>query len=934
MSEYSLYPYVGLRPFNTDESILFFGRNNQILELLQRLHQYHFVAVVGGSGSGKSSLIRAGLIPSLKAGYLVQDSDHWQIAIMKPGRKPVWNLAKAFFDQTNELPDINKVDELARRIEEEGVSIILSLLSEIDTNKNTNFFLLIDQFEELFRFGMEHNDAAKIDEAIDFVNIILELSEQNRIPIYVVTTMRSDFIGDCAQFHGLPEAMNRSQYLVPHMTRKQLKYVIEAPAKLFGRKVNPSLTNRLLNDLGKVKDELPLLEHALMRIWEHEIKNDNNGELDLADYEQIGGIKKALSIHADEALIGMTDNELELTKKIFQSLSTTDENGRKIRRPALLSQLVELTNGSTEEVLKIVNLFIGNQRSFLNQSKAGEDIIIDISHESLIRQWNTLGKWVDKEAEAASHYLQLSDATRLHSEGKKDYLTGSELQTAQGWYDNFKPIPAWGNRYIQGFDNCILYLKKSNEEQLKIEVAERDRKKKKRFTIALIMIMLGIMAIGSITALFLINKSKNEVLFAQQRANNWIIKNIWKSAIEAEVPLDYTTGIRGLAEKHATLLNMDKFKFMSNPLEVFLSGPHEKGIRYYENDFARYNPEIVEWISNNMIPDGTDAEFQQLTQRVYNKHLKILAEAYIRSYVLLKKDSLFVEKQKAAYLEHLESGNPYNFFRNKQYRYYFNTMDKIKPGAFPYYSKEAAGFWIRRNIDGTADEFYDLLIKLAITYDPNLATLPNELKYSFRNAMGYVFPGTWHVRSQFDSVPNQFIKFDDSNKTFTKYQGNLAKSFPWKFINARQIKINNETIDYIVIDDSMILCSAQMFGEDLELKKLYPLMKTALNDTSGSSFDILNATLINLNLSTYYIMDSPGKWSYKWVEQEKEYSVDLKDMGRTHERIYLLNQNENSVHIIDVEKNQITVVANDVTKTSTYENMYVTNGDLMKKSTN
>lgn len=408
-------PYVGLRPFSVDESILFFGRNDQTIELLQRLHQHHFVAVVGNSGSGKSSLLRAGLIPFLKAGYLVENSDHWFIAIMNPGQSPLYNLAASILLQLNSEADTATTAQLAQKIREEGIEAMLDVLIPVSKERNSNFFLLVDQFEELFRFAMEQKDMAKKNDALDFVNIMLELVQQKVAPFYVVITMRSDFIGDCAQFFGLPEAMNQSQYLVPRLNRIQMKTVIDGPARLYGCKINPTLTSRLLNDLGKIKDELPLLEHALMRIWDSEANANKSGELDMQDYECIGGIEKALSNHADEALSAMSEEDLEITKKIFQALTAIDENGRKIRRPVLLSQLTALTGAGKKQLLGIIDLFIQDKRSFLVINIIGDadDILIDISHESLIRQWNTLGKWIDKESESATSYLQLKEAAIL-----------------------------------------------------------------------------------------------------------------------------------------------------------------------------------------------------------------------------------------------------------------------------------------------------------------------------------------------------------------------------------------------------------------------------------------------------------------------------------------------------------------------------------------
>jgi energy-coupling factor transporter ATP-binding protein EcfA2 len=122
-------PYVGLRPFDIDESILFFGRNDQTLELLQRLHKHHFVAIVGSSGSGKSSLIRAGLIPSLKAGYLVNDSDEWFVAIMKPGQNPLYNLCEAILKNLIVAVTPEEIKSFEEKVIEEGVDVILNCLT-------------------------------------------------------------------------------------------------------------------------------------------------------------------------------------------------------------------------------------------------------------------------------------------------------------------------------------------------------------------------------------------------------------------------------------------------------------------------------------------------------------------------------------------------------------------------------------------------------------------------------------------------------------------------------------------------------------------------------------------------------------------------------------------------------------------------------------
>ncbi|MFX0555798.1 hypothetical protein ACOCEA_03325 [Maribacter sp. CXY002] len=523
-------PYVGLRPFNDTESLLFFGRNQQTLELLQKLHKHHFVAVVGSSGCGKSSLLRAGLIPALKAGYLVNDSDNWMIAIMKPGQSPLHNLSRAILEQLYQSADRDAITQLAQTIEEEGIDAILSLFSGLE--KKTNFFLLVDQFEELFRFASEKRTRQQQDQAIDFVNIILELARQQVIPIYVVLTMRSDFIGDCSEFFGLPEAMNQSLYLVPKLSRQQLKLVIEGPAKLNGNKVNSALTSKLLNELGKIKDELPLLQHALMRMWDYERNIGKDGEINLDDYNAIGGIEKALSIHADEALKTLSKEEFQVAKQLFQSLTTVDEHGRKTRRPVHFKELLLLTGTDSTTLDRVINAFIKDQRSFLmvDQATDKNERIIDISHESLIRQWSRLGRWVEEEGEAAAHYYKLTQDYRLHEEGKKDFLTGTELELAQEWHDSFKPTEIWASRYNPDFKNAIKYLEDSKQEHKR--VLRNQRKRKGLYISALAAVILALL--GFLTKELI--ESKREADAANQKKEELMaeLKNLYDNAATDE----------------------------------------------------------------------------------------------------------------------------------------------------------------------------------------------------------------------------------------------------------------------------------------------------------------------------------------------------------------------------------------------------------------
>ncbi|MDQ3013568.1 MAG: ATP-binding protein, partial [Acidobacteriota bacterium] len=418
-------PFVGLRPFKTEESQLFFGRDEQIIDLLSQLHRTRFLAVVGSSGCGKSSLIRAGLIPKLKAGFLVEDRDLWLTATMKPGDAPLRNLAAALLEATggggsgqeSDQGSDQEIDALTKQLRQFGAEAVTMRLTPVLSDSSSNLLLLIDQFEEIFRFGVESNDAEKREEAEDFIALMLELADQKQLPIYVVLTMRSDFLGDCDNFYGLPEAMNRSQYLVPRPTRQQRQQAIEGPIRLFGAQITPRLLDRVLNDVGDKSDQLPVMQHALMRTWEwwefecakarrkdeenpqSAIRNPQSLLVDVQHYKDAGTITDALSKDADAALKGLSDDELKITERMFQALTDTDENNRRIRRPAHLTEICAITEADPEKVRAIIERFTTNGRSFLTVSEGSEagDPLIDISHESLIRQWKRLGEWIDAE---------------------------------------------------------------------------------------------------------------------------------------------------------------------------------------------------------------------------------------------------------------------------------------------------------------------------------------------------------------------------------------------------------------------------------------------------------------------------------------------------------------------------------------------------------
>ena len=513
-------PYVGLRPFDSHESLLFYGRRKQIPDLLQKLYDTRFLAVVGSSGCGKSSLIRAGLIPHLKAGFLVADRDQWRIVEMKPGNRPLYHLSEAINEALDQNTDPKQHDRLYEHIQTDGIRAIKERLLKFSLNTNANILILIDQFEEIFRFALTKSH----DEAVDFVSILIKLSQTDSLPVYTVLTIRSDFIGACDTFQKLPEAMNQSQYLVPRMTRDQRRQAIEGPAAVNDIKMPEKLVQRLLNDSSNNPDQLPVLQHALMRTWHKWHEDQDRPQPEIHHYKSIGQFHSALSLHADEILSSLPEPQRLITERIFKALTAQDVEGRGTRRNTTLQELCDITNASFETVVTILDQFRKPSCSFIMPSSKVElsaNTEIDISHESLMRGWNQLDKWVSEEAVSAKHYIRLAERAELYKDGKVDFLTEPELTDTETWHkDNFHN-KAWALRYHAGYEQAIVFLEKSiavREEEKKQTQKQARLKKITPFVfIALIVLIIISIIFGVQNQKLTIARKKAEIALQEEK---------------------------------------------------------------------------------------------------------------------------------------------------------------------------------------------------------------------------------------------------------------------------------------------------------------------------------------------------------------------------------------------------------------------------------
>lgn len=484
-------PFPGLRPFAVSESHLFFGREGQAEEVLLKLSGHKFVAIVGPSGSGKSSFVYCGVIPLLLGGFLPQEKDDWEVITTRPGGGPINNLSKAL--TKNALERSEFADDEVEKIKEAYFNStlqsssrgIIEIVEQTKEFQDKNVLILVDQFEELFRF--RRNDADALNESLAFVNLLMEAVETKDTPIFVAITMRSDFVGECAFFPNLTKSINDSYYMIPQMTRDQKRSVIEGPVLVAGGKISPRLVQQLLNDVGDNPDQLPILQHALMRTFDYWVNyKQGSEEMDIHHYDAIGRMAEALSRHADEAYDELDEEQKFVCEKVFKSLTEKGggERGMAIRRPSSVGELIAVTDASKEDIFLVIEKFREKGRSLLMPPYAislDDKSIIDISHESLMRIWIRLRNWVDDEGESVQMYLRLADAALAYQVGKSALWRPPDLQVALNWKEKNKPTLAWAERYNPAFERTMVFLDYSKQEyEIEQKIKEEQQKKQLR----------------------------------------------------------------------------------------------------------------------------------------------------------------------------------------------------------------------------------------------------------------------------------------------------------------------------------------------------------------------------------------------------------------------------------------------------------------------
>ncbi len=413
-----LEPYRGLQRFDGEHAGFFFGRDQEIRELCRRIMDWPLVAIIGGSGSGKSSLARAGLQTDLAFEELPQLKDAVRITVL-PGTNPLRALADQVAvsvpKDVGQPPEVVSDDlELRFRQHPDG---LLTLLTSRFPRDEQFLVLVIDQFEELFTHCQDAPDALGrcLEQARQFVDLLVAVANSRLNRLRIVITLRTDFFDRCLQVPRLVPLVQNRQLLLARLSAESLHEVIVRPAQQAGGYFETGLVPRIMRDVEDQHGALPLLQHALKELW----AKPRGRWLTHERYEETGGVAGALRKRADDTLERLTPHQRDIAKNIFLRLTTLGEGVSDTRRRVQLRELYPADAVSRVAVDEVLDKLCDKESRLI---VTNDDGTAEVTHEALMQRWDQLRTWLNANRDEKRLHDRLRDAAHEWFETSHDDL--------------------------------------------------------------------------------------------------------------------------------------------------------------------------------------------------------------------------------------------------------------------------------------------------------------------------------------------------------------------------------------------------------------------------------------------------------------------------------------------------------------------------------
>ncbi len=763
------------------------------LAQLDRQQRPRFLIVAGASGIGKSSVVLSGTVPDLTE-HPADDAleEHTQT-------------------ETEELlRTVRRLEALAPRYDmpamRQGVTLLRRLAGDLRAGGQTMDYavikpgtdpdgalgramttrgdstrpllLVVDQFEELFTHG--HDPRVRDG----FCQKLWALCS-GATRIYVVCTIRVDFIGHCGRIvlDAGGTRLDQVAYddahrvFVAQMAKTQLRECIESPARKVGLRLQPGLAERLLDDVRAEPGALPLISYTLDLLWQ---ARSAKGELTAAAYEALGGVAGALEKKANEVYDGLDDVGQHFARRLLVRLIGTSESGARDTRRRVNVERVRPSDPLEAASFDAVLAQFVNKRLLVRGEESGA-ATIEVAHEALIRKWERLRGWVESDRDMLA---ELDEVERFLVPWREygTLLTGDQLAYARRVGERFpqdvsaetrelvaRSTQAQARRalrrrmivaavmvVIAGFGVWGWINATKAQASAEVAVVEKDKAEQARADLELAKDKAEQARSNAEVARGSAEQAQSEAETARARTAREIVELSWIAASYHEPQANYVTGIRDLALHLEPIVDLAKIQSLTET-PVFLSGPHAKGPDLEASDFGHYNPKFVRWAAQNLIPGATDPVFRDASQGVYDRYLKEMTRVYWRVGTDFDADEELLQrlaKEYGAVIDQWKDKDPeagidarFDHLHGATYSYAeaAGQGESWMTYNASYQAGVAMGFWMRRELDGSRAEFMTMVQTLLQTYD-NEYYSALEPSGGALTRMRHTLVGTWTGR--------------------------------------------------------------------------------------------------------------------------------------------------------------------------------------------
>lgn len=493
-------PYLGLQYFTEADAGQFFGRELLTAQVIGRLHDESFLAVVGASGSGKSSLVRAGIIPALRQGQTLADgtlppahSSQWTIRVMTPSAHPLDALAAVL---TQDSESLTAVSEMQAALVHNKRAFTLAAGPLLARQTSPRLLLVIDQFEEIFTLCRQPEERqAFID------NLITACDPDDNQPITILLTLRADFYAQCAQDDNLRRLVSQHQEYIGAMSREELARAIVQPAALGQWRIQEGLVEQMLDDAGDEPGALPLLSHALLETW----RRRRGRTMTLSGYREAGGVRGAIAQTAETIFRQrLTPEQQPIARMIFVRLTELGETSAgetpDTRRRAAFSELI--TRSTDPDMLEAVLAILTQSRLITTDLLPPDETkVVEVSHEALIREWPTLRHWLDQDRENLIRQRQLTDDVNEWLKLDRDpgaLYRGVRLAQMLQWAETFpEPLSAAEQAFLEASQAAA-----QAEAEREARLARSQRTQRLMIGVVVVLVLFVLAAVSGVIYIF------------------------------------------------------------------------------------------------------------------------------------------------------------------------------------------------------------------------------------------------------------------------------------------------------------------------------------------------------------------------------------------------------------------------------------------------